>query len=128
MSENTGLQILTLDAYQLAASETADYPQATDKEALNYLIMGLVGEAGELANKWKKYLRGDYELSPMEVEKLIEESGDCMWYISEISRQLWYSLSETANRNLNKLSHRKATGTIKGNGDGMRDKSTEQGE
>lgn len=117
---NNRLQILTLDSYQRYASDTADYPQETMKEALSYLGMGVAGEAGEIANKLKKYLRGDYELTDERKANLAEEIGDVLWYLSELSRKLDYELSEIAEINIEKLSHRQKIGKLKGDGDGKR--------
>jgi hypothetical protein len=40
---------MKINDYQIQANETAIYP-----EGLNYPILGLAGEAGELCNKYKK--------------------------------------------------------------------------
>src|SRR3954466_1059523 len=51
----------TFDSYQEDAGTTAFYPDAGtgSNAAINYTIFGLIGEAGEIANKWKKVYR-DY--------------------------------------------------------------------
>lgn len=51
--------MIAIEEYQEWTLSTAVYPEAgkyTERE-LNYLIHGLTGEAGELANKFKKLLR-----------------------------------------------------------------------
>ena len=45
---------ITASEYQRKAKETAIFPPST---ALEYLTLGLVGEAGEIANKTKKVIR-----------------------------------------------------------------------
>ena len=45
---------MNLDNYQSKAMETAIYPE---KIGLQYTILGLAGEAGEVANLYKKVLR-----------------------------------------------------------------------
>ena len=45
---------ITATEYQRRAAETAIYP---DNKALEYLTLGLAGEAGEIANKAKKLIR-----------------------------------------------------------------------
>ena len=46
--------MITADEYQEKARETAIYPE---KDALPYLSLGLVSEAGEVAGKVKKLIR-----------------------------------------------------------------------
>lgn len=113
--------ILTLDTYQKLAQETADYPQETPKETFSYLGLGIAGEAGEIANKLKKFLRGDYELTEDRISSLVEEAGDVLWYVSELARKLGYTLSQVAEINIDKLAHRQKTNTLKGDGDGKRE-------
>ena len=107
------------DDYQNAAQKTALYP--TDK-AMEYLVLGLCGEAGELANKVKKIIRGDYEgKGAIEYEKvrqdLLSEAGDVLWYLSETLRTLDFKLSQCAENNIEKLQERKRNNTVKGEGD-----------
>ena len=45
---------ITGGAYQIAACDTAIFPK---EKALEYLTLGLTGEAGEIANKVKKFIR-----------------------------------------------------------------------
>jgi NTP pyrophosphatase (non-canonical NTP hydrolase) len=72
--------------YQHRAAETAIYPREV---ALTYLTMGLFGECGEVANKVKKILRGDYigkglEAHNRAVDAIMDECGDVMWYTSQL--------------------------------------------
>lgn len=113
---------LSLDEYQLRCADTANYADAGlgTETAINYTVLGLVGEAGEVADKWKKVLRGDHgkEGLTLEVrEQLKIEIGDDLWYIARLSRELGFDLSEVAQANLDKLASRKARGVIKGSGD-----------
>jgi NTP pyrophosphatase (non-canonical NTP hydrolase) len=112
--------IILMDHYQLRTGDTAQYPNFTEKDTLSYLAIGLCGEAGEAANKLKKFLRGDMPLDADLTEKLIYELGDCMWYIAQFAGALGFTLSEVANANIDKLAARKNAGTIQGNGDGVR--------
>ena len=66
---------MTLDEYQQEANLTAIYPDRG--ENLTYPIMGLVGEVGELANKYQKVLRGDRELTYQARPAIAAELGDC---------------------------------------------------
>ena len=47
-----------------------------------YLALGLVNEAGEVAGKIKKKIRGDYEgLDTQFVQGVKGEVSDCLWYL-----------------------------------------------
>jgi len=108
---------MNLDYYQERVHDTAVYPPAVAKE---YLVLGLVGEAGEIANKMKKQLRGDFsnDKDITDLHKfLAAELGDCLWYIAELANELGYSLTTIAQMNLQKLQKRKMTGSLKGSGD-----------
>jgi len=75
--------------------------------------LGLVGEAGEVADKVKKWMR-DGRMNKLEIAK---EIGDTLWYASLAADDLGYTLSEIALLNLEKLDKRKKSGKIKGSGD-----------
>ena len=106
--------MITLNDYQARAHETAQYPPGI---ALEYTTLGLVGESGEIANKVKKTLRGDYSQDDIR-EDLIDELGDVLWYLAEAATVLNTTLEEVAQRNLDKLASRADRGVIKGAGDG----------
>jgi NTP pyrophosphatase (non-canonical NTP hydrolase) len=99
---------LTFNAYQKAARRTAIY---TDR--ITYPTLGLCGEAGEVAEKIKKFMR-DGVLNDKEVAK---ELGDVLWYIANLAEDLGYDLAEIADMNLEKLADRKNRGVIRGSGD-----------
>lgn len=114
-----------LNEYQKEALTTAEYPGRHELGGLVYTALGLAGEAGELANKVKKVLRGDYGPPTQESagldfitsEPYAYELGDILWYIAVLADELGYSLEDIARRNLVKLEGRKLRGTIKGTGD-----------
>ena len=105
--------LLNFSSYQLQCKKTAIYPSST---VIEYPILGLVGEAGELANKYKKCIRGDTPLHKI-TPSLIDELGDVLWYVSALATDLGIDLATVAQNNLNKLDARKAKGTIQGSGD-----------
>ena len=85
---------------------------------IGYPILGLIGEAGEIANKYKKVLRDDAGIMSEEKRQaLIDELGDVLWYCAALARDLDTDLEHVAKINLAKLAKRLATGTIKGSGD-----------
>jgi NTP pyrophosphatase (non-canonical NTP hydrolase) len=106
---------MKLSEYQKKATATAIYG---DGNKINYPILGLVGEAGELANKYKKILRdNDGLMTPEKLHDLQDELGDVLWYVAALANDLHITLDEVAERNINKLESRKARGVIGGSGD-----------
>ena len=104
---------LSFKDYQTRAADTAVYPQEIGAE---YTTLGLVGEAGEIANKVKKVLRGDYDRDALR-EMLVGELGDVLWYVAMLARELDLDLGEIAQANLDKLASRKERGLLTGSGD-----------
>lgn len=121
-----------MEWYQDVTEETAVYPDAhlvgadhdvPDSAApkpvdidtgLLYCVLGLNGEAGEVAEKVKKDLRGDKPDEPLDIG---DELGDVLWYLVRTCDELGYSLDAIARRNVRKLTDRKERGVIKGSGD-----------
>lgn len=107
---------LTFDEYQKRTHETAVYGEEV---AHQYTILGLVNEAGEVAGKLKKMMRGD-ELPNDDVswrDLIGAELGDVLWYASEICNAFGLNLSDVAEYNLKKLQDRKNRNVIRGDGD-----------
>lgn len=107
---------MTMNEYQDAAHVTAQYPQYNIHDVVSYVGLGIAGEAGEIANKLKKSLRGDYVLDE-QANQIADEIGDCLWYLSELALQLGFELDNIAQANIKKLAWRQTNGTIKGSGD-----------
>lgn len=106
---------MTFNDYQIRATATAVYGEGNK---VHYPILGLIGEAGEVANKYKKVLRDDGGiLTPKKREELIAELGDVLWYLAALSHDLGTSLNIIAEDNLLKLEDRKTRGVIQGSGD-----------
>lgn len=114
---------LTLNDYQDGCAVTVKYPDSDtgNQNALNYTVLGLAGEAGEVADKWKKVLRGDFgtpgEMTPEIRDLMIKEVGDVLWYAARIATELGVSLADVAQGNLDKLASRLERGVVKGSGD-----------
>ena len=111
---------MNFDEYQKKASKY-DLAEATaDLKAVGFIekVLGLVGEAGETADKIKKILRDkDGVVSEEDRELIIKELGDTLWYIAAISRYLEVNLSEVANGNITKLEDRYQRNKLHGEGD-----------
>lgn len=96
------------------AQETADLKSPGFVEK----VLGLVGEAGETADKIKKLIRDkDGVVSDEDKELVTKELGDTLWYIASIARYLDVSLSDVAESNLEKLESRWQRGKLHGEGD-----------
>jgi NTP pyrophosphatase (non-canonical NTP hydrolase) len=107
---------ITAAEYQSRACETAIFPK---KQAMEYLTLGLTGEAGEIANKVKKFIR-DGAVKDEYLAKRIEigyEIGDVLWYCAVLAEELEMNLGHIMEKNLEKLADRHKRGKISGSGD-----------
>lgn len=92
--------------------------QPIDSHAMLEKVFGLVGEAGEVAEKFKKLLRDkNGEATDEDKKELAKELGDILWYINSVGIYLGFSLEEIAQINLDKVLSRKSRGVTKGSGD-----------
>jgi NTP pyrophosphatase (non-canonical NTP hydrolase) len=103
---------LTLNTYQHQALSTAVYPGRQTKSGIEYNLFGLLGEAGELANKYKKIIRNE-DNPYAHREALMSELGDVLWYAAVLADELGYDFSVVAESNLAKLRARKTNGELK---------------
>ena len=102
--------------YQTGALQTAIYPN----QGSNFLYptLGLVGEAGEVAEKVKKIIRdGDGTLTDPDRDKIAKELSDVCWYVAVLAYELDYTLEEIMQMNLDKLASRQERGVLSGSGD-----------
>jgi len=99
-----------IDAYQEWSKETAIYPK---ESAIEYLTLGLVSEAGEVAGKVKKRIRD----GNIKEEEILAELGDVYWYLVRLADEMGVKSSDIIHLNKAKLTKRKAAGTIGGSGD-----------
>lgn len=108
---------MKFDEYQKQAIGTA-LNSSRDFNSLMYRTLGLVGEAGEVAEKVKKILRDkDGKMSVQDKEEIIKELGDVLWYMQALADILEVPLSEIAEKNLEKIHSRKVRGVTSGSGD-----------
>lgn len=112
---------MKFDDYQAQAITTDLFSGTTDVITDHGFLekaFGLVGEAGEAAEKFKKLIRDhDGVLNEERKAEIIKEFGDVLWYISALSHYLGVPLSEVAQGNLDKVLSRKERGQTKGSGD-----------
>ena len=107
---------MEFDSYQIKARKTALYPNLGSNNI--YPTLGLVGEAGEVAEKVKKVLRDkNGEFDNQSKEAIKKELGDVLWYLSNLCTEFKFSLNDVALLNLEKLKLRSSRGNISGSGD-----------
>ncbi len=102
---------MKFNKYQQEAWETA----LESAKNLEYLILKLNGESGEVAELLGKAIRDDNWKNFN--ENIAKELGDVLWYTSSIAMYLGYDLDYIAELNITKLQDRKARGKISGSGD-----------
>jgi len=112
---------MTFDEYQKNAIKTdlsAGKGHGLLSIAFMDKVLGLIGESGEIAEKFKKILRDKQgKLSDEDKQELSKELGDVLWYIALLAHYLEVPLDELATKNIDKLSSRHARGTLASSGD-----------
>lgn len=73
---------------------------------LDHAVTGLTGEAGEVADVWKKVKYMGLEYNAETRDKLIKELGDVCWYLMSAATSLGMPLEEIINQNIAKLKAR----------------------
>lgn len=111
---------MTFDDYQKQALTTAHVdPQHAGTLMENTIwALGIIGEAGEVAEKWKKivaYKEG--KITDEDRAELKKELGDVVWYIAVMAHGLGLSFDEVMQLNVKKLQDRQKRNVIKGQGD-----------
>jgi NTP pyrophosphatase (non-canonical NTP hydrolase) len=107
---------MNLNDYQVSALRTAS--PKTKKNELFHLVLGLCGEAGEVAEKIKKVIRDkDSNFSQLNLDDLTKELGDVLWHIAVIGDYFDIPLEDIAAKNIEKLAGRSERGTLAGSGD-----------
>lgn len=88
---------------------------AENRELKDLYVMstGTAGEAGEVMEKLKKYVRD----KTLDKETLKLELGDVLYYLSRIASQFGMTLQEVMSANVEKINSRKQRGTMRGSGD-----------
>ena len=108
---------MTLEEYQKQALTTVIQTDNEFRDLLHW-VLGINGEAGEIAEKMKKIIRDkNGELSAEDKQELAKEVGDVLWYLAVFAHNLGVPLEEIAQANLDKLQSRKARGVLQGSGE-----------
>ncbi len=113
---------MDFDDYQKKAITTDLFNKSDNKELFSIAflekLLGITGEAGELADKIKKILR-DKEgvLNEEDKKEITKELGDILWYVSAVAYYLDVPFHQIAEDNLQKLLSRKDRGVLNGQGD-----------
>lgn len=97
--------MMTFEEYQKLSGA---YTQSlgTDDVFL-YSVLGLTGEAGEVAEVVKKMIRDKgRQLSEEDRQEILKELGDVLWYVAKVASKLDFSLEDVANRHLQKMKER----------------------
>lgn len=98
--------MVTFQAYEHEVARTALIGPTTPL-VLATLALGLTGEAGEVADLVKKHIGHGHDLP---FDKVREELGDALWYITDLAAKLGFSLEEVASGNAAKLRRRYPSG------------------
>ena len=85
----------------------------TGNTRLTENTLGLCGEAGEVAEKIKKFFR-DEDFSK---EDIVKELGDVLFYITALANHIGSDLQTVMNKNIEKLHDRLDRNKIQGSGD-----------
>lgn len=132
---------MTFEEYADVVLAMARYPRLGNN--LTYPALGLAGETGEVheavidtviglvshaaalsahvgrtVEHVKKVERDSGGVvSPERAERIKKELGDVLWYVAALAKEAGTSIQEVAEANIEKLTGRRARGTIQGEGD-----------
>jgi NTP pyrophosphatase (non-canonical NTP hydrolase) len=102
---------MNLREYQELAARLA-LPTALNHQ---YLSLGLVGEAGEVASLFAKAVRDSEGL--VNRDSLKKELGDVLWFVAVLAEFYNMDMQDVAVANINKLRSRQERGKLQGSGD-----------
>jgi len=102
---------MNLRDYQELAARLA-LPTALNDQ---YLSLGLVGEAGEVASLFAKAVRDSKGL--VNQDNLKKELGDVLWFVAVLAQHYNIDMNDLAIGNINKLRSRQQRGVLGGSGD-----------
>lgn len=95
---------MNIDEYQKEALLTDKTPEGSE-EAVLIPLLGLCGEVGTLVSEYKKKLRDGKSYMQFK-DRIAEDLGDILWYLSNVASKFDMSLDEIALSNLRKTRDR----------------------
>src|SRR5210317_96660 len=108
------------EMFQSSSDEQDAYSKWVEEKILTYgderLVentLGLVGEAGEVAEKIKKLIR---DSSRFNNEEILKELGDVVFYATALANIYGNGLQQVLELNMKKLDDRQKRGKLKGSG------------
>jgi NTP pyrophosphatase (non-canonical NTP hydrolase) len=106
LTESEKVAFRYFSIYQEEVKRTKKNHESIRDELCDY-SMGVSGEAGEVLDLIKKVC---WQGKPMNIEKVIEEMGDVLWYLAALSDTIGVSLDTVVEYNIIKLRERYQTG------------------
>jgi len=98
-----------LEEYQeFVAKLTSNKPN----DMVAWAVAGLVAEAGEVSGVLEKAWRKKGHLEAEDIDKLFDELGDVLWFLTATANALSLSLDDVMMHNINKLNERLNKGTL----------------
>lgn len=102
--------------------QSAQLPLLLESATLDYAVLNLAGEVGELLSilakaKLKEQPLNDMLSDPDTRKRLRGECGDVLFLLTLVATRLGFFMDDIANENLEKLHKRKAENKIIGDGD-----------
>lgn len=91
-------EVVTLDDFQRGALRT--WQKREQRDAVLNAVLGLTGEAGEVAELVKKALFHGKHVFSLEV---LNEMGDVLYYLAVLAHEYGFPLSDVAQHNADKL-------------------------
>jgi NTP pyrophosphatase (non-canonical NTP hydrolase) len=108
---------MNFNEYQKKALTTVISNDDGFKDTLHW-VLGICGEAGEVAEKVKKIIRDkNGKMSQVDKEDIAKEIGDVLWYLAVLAHEMGFMFDDIAGANLAKLRDRKTRGVLGGSGD-----------
>ena len=90
---------MDFETYKIWTRSTAVYPKDREEE---YLMIGLMNEAGEVGGAYKKEIRDRVDNTDL----IIDEVGDVLWYLQRLCDVYDVKISELMVNNMDTLFNR----------------------